>query len=98
MIDKESIEIECLSKGIVLTEEQKKSLDDLAIAMNNFTKFIEENIKPMFKNAWSKIKEIYDWVRQDPKRKVKYGIVKIIKPNSYKRINKSILIHCRSNC
>lgn len=98
MIDKEYIEIQFLRKGIVLTEEQKKSLDDLVIAMNNFAKFIEETIKPIFQNIWSKIKEICDWLEEDPKRKVKYGIVKIIKPNSYMKINKPKIIHCRNNC
>lgn len=97
MIDKKSIEIQFLRKGIILTEEQKKSLDDLAIAMNNFAQFIEETIKPIFKNIWSKIKEIDDWLEEDHKRKVKYGIVKIIKVNSYKRINKPRIIHCRNN-
>lgn len=98
MIDTEYIEIQFIRKGIVLTEEQKKSLDDLVIAMNNFAQFIEETIKPMFQNIWYKIKEIYAWLEEDPKRKVKYGIVKIIKSNSYMKINKPRIIHCRNNC
>lgn len=91
-------------KAIQLSEEQMIAFRRVAKAMSIFCNNIQEIVNNIFQEQ---IKPIADIIKEfmgneedktQPIIKIKYGIIREIKPNQYLGLNKPKTIHCRSNC
>ena len=87
-------------KGILLSNEQRLALDRLVTAVSIFCNDLQEIVSGFFQEQLKPyLEEMKDSIKNNNKKiTIKYKIVKLIKANSYCRINKPIRICCRSNC
>lgn len=86
-------------KGIELTDYQKEAINKICKSMIAFCDDLSQIINTIFQEKIKPIvEEIYEYVKDKPQVKVRYDIIKVIKPIEYHRINKPRFICCRSNC
>jgi hypothetical protein len=98
-INNEEIDKILYLKGIELTDYQREAINTICQSMIAFCNDLSQIINTIFQEKIKPIvEEIYEYVKDKPKVKMKYGFVKIIKPVEYQRINKPRFICCRSNC